>query len=97
MTLFSVHVTVVYSHCNLYGDDALIFYTRYAGVILFSISCEAYIFSKCRCVVFRSYIASRATDKITPITDRMVVCRSGSAADTQAISDIVKYYIEVYS
>uniref|UniRef100_A0A915PKP8 proteasome endopeptidase complex n=1 Tax=Setaria digitata TaxID=48799 RepID=A0A915PKP8_9BILA len=27
----------------------------------------------------------------------MVVCRSGSAADTQAISDIVKYYIEVYS
>ncbi|VDO11486.1 unnamed protein product [Brugia timori] len=44
-----------------------------------------------------SYISSRATDKITPVTDRMVVCRSGSAADTQAISDIVKYYIEVYS
>uniref|UniRef100_A0A1I8EDE6 proteasome endopeptidase complex n=2 Tax=Wuchereria bancrofti TaxID=6293 RepID=A0A1I8EDE6_WUCBA len=49
------------------------------------------------CTVFRSYISSRATDKITPVTDRMVVCRSGSAADTQAISDIVKYYIEVYS
>ncbi|KHN82589.1 Proteasome subunit beta type-6 [Toxocara canis] len=45
----------------------------------------------------RSFIASRATDKITQITDRLVVCRSGSAADTQAISDIVKYYIEVYS
>uniref|UniRef100_A0A0M3I9B4 proteasome endopeptidase complex n=2 Tax=Ascaris TaxID=6251 RepID=A0A0M3I9B4_ASCLU len=44
-----------------------------------------------------SFIASRATDKITPITDRLVVCRSGSAADTQAIADIVKYYIEVYS
>ncbi|VDM27168.1 unnamed protein product [Toxocara canis] len=44
-----------------------------------------------------SFIASRATDKITQITDRLVVCRSGSAADTQAISDIVKYYIEVYS
>ncbi|VDK37227.1 unnamed protein product [Gongylonema pulchrum] len=44
-----------------------------------------------------SYIASRATDKITPVTDRLVVCRSGSAADTQAIADIVKYYIEVYS
>ncbi|VBB30352.1 unnamed protein product [Acanthocheilonema viteae] len=44
-----------------------------------------------------TYISSRATDKITPITDRIVVCRSGSAADTQAISDVVKYYIEVYS
>ncbi|VDN07106.1 unnamed protein product [Thelazia callipaeda] len=44
-----------------------------------------------------SYISSRATDKITPVTDRMVVCRSGSAADTQAVADIVKYYIEIYS
>uniref|UniRef100_A0A0N5AGL6 Proteasome subunit beta n=1 Tax=Syphacia muris TaxID=451379 RepID=A0A0N5AGL6_9BILA len=44
-----------------------------------------------------SFIPSRATDKITPVTDRLVVCRSGSAADTQAIADIVKYYIEVYS
>ncbi|KJH52774.1 peptidase, T1 family [Dictyocaulus viviparus] len=44
-----------------------------------------------------SFISSRATNKITPITDQMVVCRSGSAADTQAIADIVKYHIEAYS
>jgi 20S proteasome subunit beta 1 len=44
-----------------------------------------------------SYIASRATDKITPITTHMSVLRSGNAADTQAIADIVKYHLEVYS
>ncbi|KAH7729420.1 PBS-1 protein [Aphelenchoides avenae] len=44
-----------------------------------------------------SYIASRATDKITPITSHMSVLRSGSAADTQTIADISKYYLEVYS
>ncbi|EPB70414.1 peptidase, T1 family [Ancylostoma ceylanicum] len=44
-----------------------------------------------------SFISSRATNKITPITDHMAVCRSGSAADTQAIADIVKYHIELYA
>uniref|UniRef100_A0AC34R4J8 Proteasome endopeptidase complex n=1 Tax=Panagrolaimus sp. JU765 TaxID=591449 RepID=A0AC34R4J8_9BILA len=44
-----------------------------------------------------SFVASRVTDKITPITDNLVVCRSGSSADTQNIADIVKYYIEYYS
>ncbi|VDM61881.1 unnamed protein product [Angiostrongylus costaricensis] len=44
-----------------------------------------------------SFISSRATNKITPITEHMAVCRSGSAADTQAIADIVKYHIEAYS
>ncbi|CAD5218934.1 unnamed protein product [Bursaphelenchus okinawaensis] len=44
-----------------------------------------------------SFVASRVTDKITPITDHLVVCRSGSAADTQAIADIAKYHIEFFS
>jgi len=44
-----------------------------------------------------SFISSRCTDKITPITSNVVVCRSGSAADTQAVADIVKYHVEVYS
>eukprot|EP00184_Porphyridium_aerugineum_P008407 CAMPEP_0184691488 /NCGR_PEP_ID=MMETSP0313-20130426/332_1 /TAXON_ID=2792 /ORGANISM="Porphyridium aerugineum, Strain SAG 1380-2" /LENGTH=225 /DNA_ID=CAMNT_0027149221 /DNA_START=63 /DNA_END=740 /DNA_ORIENTATION=- len=39
-----------------------------------------------------SYIANRVSDKITPITDKVYCCRSGSAADTQAISDYVRYY-----
>ncbi|KAI6221974.1 Proteasome subunit beta [Aphelenchoides fujianensis] len=44
----------------------------------------------------RSFIASRVTDKITPITDNLVVLRAGSAADTQAIADLSRYYIEVH-
>ncbi|PWN41505.1 proteasome-domain-containing protein [Ceraceosorus guamensis] len=38
-----------------------------------------------------SYIANRVTDKLTHITDRIYCCRSGSAADTQAVADIVSY------
>jgi len=41
-----------------------------------------------------SYIANRASQKIDKLTDTIYVCRSGSAADTQAISAIVKYYID---
>lgn len=41
----------------------------------------------------RSYIANRVTDKITKVTDFIYCCRSGSAADTQAISDIVSYHL----
>jgi len=43
-----------------------------------------------------AYIANRVTDKLTPITDRIYCCRSGSAADTQAIADIVKYHLSFY-
>ncbi|KAK2148457.1 hypothetical protein LSH36_497g02054 [Paralvinella palmiformis] len=38
-----------------------------------------------------AYIANRVTDKLTRITDRIYCCRSGSAADTQAIADVVSY------
>jgi 20S proteasome subunit beta 1 len=44
-----------------------------------------------------SYIANRVTDKITPVHDRIYCCRSGSAADTQAISDYVKFYLEMHA
>ena len=36
------------------------------------------------------YVVNRATDKLTQVSDRIFCCRSGSAADTQAISDIVR-------
>lgn len=38
-----------------------------------------------------SYVANRVTDKLHKITDKIYCCRSGSAADTQAIADIVQY------
>ncbi|KAJ3585755.1 hypothetical protein NHX12_014474 [Muraenolepis orangiensis] len=44
-----------------------------------------------------SYIANRVTDKLTPIHDRIYCCRSGSAADTQAIADMVTYQLGFHS
>jgi 20S proteasome subunit beta 1 len=44
-----------------------------------------------------SYIANRITDKLTRITDHIYCCRSGSAADTQAIADIVRYHLDFHS
>ncbi|CUM66444.1 uncharacterized protein PRCAT00004108001 [Priceomyces carsonii] len=44
-----------------------------------------------------SYIANRVTDKLTQIHDTIYCCRSGSAADTQAVADIVKYHLQLYS
>lgn len=41
-----------------------------------------------------SYVANRVSDKLTKITDRIYCCRSGSAADTQAIADIVAYHLD---
>ncbi|KAG0491320.1 hypothetical protein HPP92_004275 [Vanilla planifolia] len=43
------------------------------------------------------YVANRASDKITPITDNVYVCRSGSAADTQVISDYVRYFLNQHT
>lgn len=34
-----------------------------------------------------TYISNRASDKITPLCDSVYLLRSGSAADTQAVSD----------
>jgi 20S proteasome subunit beta 1 len=47
--------------------------------------------------IHSSYIANRVTDKLTPITEHIYCCRSGSAADTQAVADLVKYYLEYHS
>lgn len=43
-----------------------------------------------------SYIANRVSDKISPISDNIYCCRSGSAADTQLISDYVRYYLSMH-
>ncbi|XP_020520528.1 proteasome subunit beta type-6 [Amborella trichopoda] len=39
------------------------------------------------------YVANRASDKITELTDNVYVCCSGSAADSQIVSDYVRYYV----
>lgn len=41
--------------------------------------------------------ANRVTDKLTHIHDRIYCCRSGSAADTQAVADQVHYGLQLYT
>jgi len=40
-----------------------------------------------------SYIANRAQDKLTALAEKVYMCRSGSASDTQAIASYVHYFI----
>jgi len=40
-----------------------------------------------------TYIANRVADKITPLADKVFILRSGSAADTQAISQYASHFI----
>merc|ERR1711970_278632 len=44
-----------------------------------------------------AYIGNRVTDKLTKVHDTIYCCRSGSAADTQAIADIEAYQLDVHS
>lgn len=43
-----------------------------------------------------SYIANRVTDKVTPLSDFVYCCRSGSAADTQAVAEAVKFNLAMF-
>ncbi|VDN10665.1 unnamed protein product [Dibothriocephalus latus] len=44
-----------------------------------------------------TYVVNRVTDKLTPLTKYIYCCRSGSAADTQAIADIVRYHLDFHA
>ena len=39
-------------------------------------------------------VSNRASDKMTVLEDTTVMCRSGSAADTEAIASFVRYHVE---
>lgn len=43
------------------------------------------------------YIANRVSRKITPVHENIYVCRSGSAADTQALTTFVKHYLSQHA
>jgi len=43
-----------------------------------------------------SYVSNRVTDKLTPLSEYIFCQRSGSAADTQAIADFIKYNLEFH-
>ncbi|CAG8455072.1 13365_t:CDS:10 [Ambispora gerdemannii] len=44
-----------------------------------------------------TFIMNRVTDKLTELHDRIYCCRSGSAADTQALADIIRYYLQMFT
>lgn len=44
-----------------------------------------------------AYIANRVTDKLTRVHDTIWCCRSGSAADTQAVADLVQYQLGLFA
>ncbi|TYZ67933.1 hypothetical protein PybrP1_012473 [[Pythium] brassicae (nom. inval.)] len=44
-----------------------------------------------------TYVANRVSDKLTPLHDRVFCCRSGSAADTQALSDYVRHFLSSHA
>ena len=46
--------------------------------------------------LIKTCIHNRVSDKIVPITEYIWACRSGSAADTQAVVDYVKHYLEAH-
>lgn len=41
-------------------------------------------------------MANRVSDKLAQLHDTIWACRSGSAADTQALSDYVRYYLDAH-
>ncbi|XP_073289885.1 proteasome subunit beta type-6 [Primulina huaijiensis] len=43
------------------------------------------------------YVANRASDKITQLTDNVYLCRSGSAADSQIVSDYVRHFLHQHT
>ena len=40
-----------------------------------------------------TYVANRVTDKLVQLSEYIYCCRSGSAADTQALTDYVHYFL----
>ena len=60
--------------------------------ILYFIIISTTIFTDSR-VSTGSYVANRASDKIAQLHDHIWCCRSGSAADTQALTDYVRHYL----
>jgi 20S proteasome subunit beta 1 len=48
-------------------------------------------------VLTGDYVSNRVSDKLTKVHERIYCARSGSAADTQAIADIVSYYLDVHA
>lgn len=43
-----------------------------------------------------AYIANRVSDKLTQLCDFIYCCRSGSAADTQAVTEIVQTHLAMH-
>ena len=41
-----------------------------------------------------AYVANRISDKIAQLSEHIYCCRSGSAADTQFLTDVVRHFLQ---
>ena len=57
---------------------------------------DAVVFGADSCATTGSYVSNRISDNLRKVTEYIYCCRSGSAADTQAIADIMKYHLDFY-
>ncbi|KAI4131072.1 MAG: hypothetical protein LQ338_001393 [Usnochroma carphineum] len=88
---WNLNVTTLYLSSPFANTDSLLFHSM---AITFA---DGVILGADSRTTTGAYIANRVTDKLTRVADTIWCCRSGSAADTQAVADVVSYYLGMYA
>ena len=66
-----------------------------SGTTIMAIACgDAVVLGADSRVSTGSYVANRVSDKIAQLSEHIYCCRSGSAADTQFLTDVVKHLLQ---
>ncbi|KAF9764320.1 putative proteasome subunit beta type-1 [Nosema granulosis] len=73
---------------NEHMTGTTIIAVKYNGGVLIGADCRTSM---------GTYIPSRITDKLTPLSENIFCCRSGSSADTQTIANYVKVELKYVS
>lgn len=79
--------TTVLSSASSVGDDGV----RMGTTILAAKCVDGVVVAADTRTSVSGYVSNRFARKITPISDSIVLCRSGSAADTQHLADLAKW------
>eukprot|EP00959_Pyramimonas_sp_CCMP1952_P355159 7439538-Pyramimonas_sp.AAC.1 len=70
----------------------------HTGTTIIAISFDGGIVIGCDSrVSIGNYISNRASDKVTPLCENVFLARSGSAPDTQLVSDYVRHMVHQHS
>ncbi|ALC40583.1 maker9 [Drosophila busckii] len=71
---------------DVISDGTTIIAVEYAGGVVIAAD------SRTSC---RSYVSNRLADKLTRLTDHIYCCRSGAAAQTQTMADLITHLLNV--